>query len=413
MFSSIILISILALVMGLWIYEKLLGKSLQLNLTKSEEYNQSFIQYIKSLSSQKALSEDIQSLLELVMKLISAKGLVLRLENMPERALLESCYQLGDISLEKLKANLKRQTTKKEVKDTLFSNIEKNGISIGYFYAELKEEGDEEWLKKVIAMMINQIFFFLENHSLQRELKEDTIRFFGEIQKGWLPNIENSLKGFKVSARSIPSSRFNGDFYDSIRIDDYHCALVLSDVATKGLFSLLISGMCRTAIRSLVDHIRSPLEILCRLNEVLYPEICGKTIISLIYLFIDEKLNTVTMARAGHEMPIFCRKGKIEKIDLPGICLGIDEGKIFNKMVKEQELKLQSGDFLLLFTDGLVEAVNKEGAFFGRERAEKIVQEMSEKDPDIVLSAIVEQLKLFCKETAPFDDVTLLALSKN
>lgn len=120
MFSSIILISILALVMGLWIYEKLLGKSLQLNLTKSEEYNQSFIQYIKSLSSQKALSEDIQSLLELVMKLISAKGLVLRLENMPERALLESCYQLGDISLEKLKANLKRQTTKKRGKGHAF-----------------------------------------------------------------------------------------------------------------------------------------------------------------------------------------------------------------------------------------------------------------------------------------------------
>lgn len=387
-----------------------------MRLKKAEEHNQLFIDYLENFSIKKTLLDNVQSLFELVTKWIPTKGIVFLQEKPSSKGSLEPVLQLGNITREKWDERLRADPAKTTVKDSLLVILEKNGEKMGSLFAEFEKEMDQQLLRKLEKMLANQTLFFLETdyyfRIFKQELKEETLRLLGEFQKGCFPKIENSLAGFQISAKSLPCSRFSGDFYDSMRIDDNCQAFVLSDVATKGLASFFISAMCRIAIRSLTQHWRSPLDILCRLNELLYPEICGRTIISLIYMVVDEKRSTVTFARAGHELPIFCHNGKIEKIEFPGICLGIDEGRLFNKMVKEYELKLEKGDFLLLFTDGLIEAVNNEGVFFGRQRVENIVQELSGKDPEYVLNEMIDRLSLFCKDCFPFDDVTLLALVK-
>ncbi|WP_148205243.1 PP2C family protein-serine/threonine phosphatase [Candidatus Methylacidiphilum infernorum] len=413
---NVTLFFLFALALGLWVVLTAQANSLRLRLKKAEEQNQLFIEYLGNFSFNNTLLQNIQGLLRLLMGWIPARGAVFLQKPPSGEGLGEPVLQLGNIPKEKWMEKLHGEPAETKERDAVFMTLQKEGKEIGSLFVDFEKALEEEQLKKIKEVMTKQALFFIETDCVlshfRQDFKEETLRLLGEFQKGWVPKLEDSLQGFRIAAKTVPCSRFSGDFYDSIRVGENSWAFVLSDVSAKGLASFFISAMCRTAIRSLVKQWQSPTDILCRLNELLYPEICGRTIISLIYMVVDEKQDRVTFARAGHELPIFCRNGKIEKIDFPGICLGVDEGRIFNKMVKEYELKIQKGDFLLLFTDGLIEAVNNEGIFFGRQRAENIVRELADKDPQYVVDAMIERLNSFCQDNVPFDDITLLAMVK-
>lgn len=136
--------------------------------------------------------------------------------------------------------------------------------------------------------------------------------------------------------------------------------------------------------------------------------------VSLLYLILERGSNEVTMARAGHEPPILYRRatGKTEVVETSGLAAGIDEGPVFKRAVKDFRFKMESGDILVLYTDGLIESENKLGDEFGIDRLCELIVANCDRSSQDVVNGIMEDVALFCEGMAQTDDITLIAIEK-
>ena len=139
--------------------------------------------------------------------------------------------------------------------------------------------------------------------------------------------------------------------------------IAIGDVCGNGIAASLIMAMCRSNLRSRAPENLSPASVLHSVNGSIFPDIREDMFVSLLYLILERGSNEVTMARAGHEPPILYRRatGKTEVVETSGLAAGIDEGPVFKRAVKDFRFKMESGDILVLYTDGLIESENKLG----------------------------------------------------
>ena len=136
--------------------------------------------------------------------------------------------------------------------------------------------------------------------------------------------------------------------------------------------------------------------------------------VSLVCLTIDGPNGHIRLARAGHDAPILFRSGTgtIEKIKPPGVALGIDEGEVFERVTKDLDLTLESGDCLLLYTDGVCEAVDKDDNEFGAERLEKEFIKSAPMGAEVVVESVKKAVSDFAGDEPQMDDITMIALEK-
>ena len=173
-------------------------------------------------------------------------------------------------------------------------------------------------------------------------------------------------------------------------------------------------AMCRSNLRSRAPENLSPASVLHSVNHSIFPDIREDMFVSLLYLILERGSNEVTMARAGHEPPILFRKetGQCEIIETPGLAAGIDEGPVFKRSVKDYRFRMEAGDILLLYTDGVIECENADGDEFGVERLSRLVEEHHGKTSQDLVNRITEEVKLFSGGAPQSDDITLIAIEK-
>lgn len=248
-----------------------------------------------------------------------------------------------------------------------------------------------------------------EKKRFERELTQASA-----IQKVLLPRRSPALSDYDVAAEYRAARILSGDYYDYLKVDEDRYGIAIGDVCGKGVAASLIMAMCRSNLRGRAAENLSPSGVLHEVNRLIFPDIRGDMFVSLLYLILERGSNEVTLARAGHEPPIHfhAASGEIELVEPPGLAAGIDKGPVFKRSVKDHRLQMESGDLLLLYTDGLIEAENRDGDEFGVKRLSEAVKRHHELCAEDIVIRIVKEISAFSGGRAQSDDITLIAVKK-
>ncbi len=235
-----------------------------------------------------------------------------------------------------------------------------------------------------------------------------------EIQAILLPSSPPAVQGYELSGINVPARQVSGDYYDYIRVDERRVGVAIADVSGKGVPASLIMAMCRSVIRSEAVGKTSAAEVLCRVNQQLYPDIKEDMFISMAYFILDTETNQVTMARAGHDAPLWYRAAdqSVEKLTPKGMAMGIDSGEVFNRVCSDFFFELATDDCLLLYTDGATEALDEEGLEFGLPRLVQGLQASVAHGAPGIIKRLTEDVKNFVGNFPQYDDITLIAIRK-
>ena len=235
-----------------------------------------------------------------------------------------------------------------------------------------------------------------------------------DIQRILLPSAAPEIEGFQVSGINIPAKQVSGDYFDYIKIDDTRYGVAIADVSGKGVPASLIMAMCRSVLRSKATGNASPAEVLHQVNHLIYPDIKEDMFISMAYAVLDTGTQQLTLSRAGHDAPMLysARENTVTKVNPPGMALGIDSGEVFDRVTGNFPVKLERDDCLILYTDGVTEALDSKGDEFGMQRMVASIQASASEGAAGVVKRLTDDLRDFIGTYPQNDDITLIVIRK-
>lgn len=274
----------------------------------------------------------------------------------------------------------------------------------------------------VFKSLAEQSAFALGNamdhrEAMEKRLMEDELNRASEIQRILLPDRPPAFAGFNLAAAYQPAKVVSGDYYDFIPLDDTHLGIVIADVSGKGMPASLVMATCRGLMRVSAENQFSPAVVLQRVNRLLFGDIRHDMFVSLAYCVLNSETGEVTLARAGHDPPLLFQRadGLVQTLKPPGLALGVDKGKVFDRATRETTFHMAAGDRFLLYTDGVTEALDAKSLDeFGLSRLSDVFREQSAADsaPAALLNAVQEKLAAFTTGARQHDDITLVVIER-
>ena len=244
---------------------------------------------------------------------------------------------------------------------------------------------------------------------IQAKEREKEMQIAKSIQMGLLPTSVPDIRGISLAGICVPARQVGGDYYDWLPRDKEGLDLIIADVSGHDVSSALIMAETRTFILARAREIQGAREMLTALNEFFYEDLGrAELFITMFYLKYNTGTHQLSFASAGHNLPLLWRAGtgKCDRLDAEGLILGIRKKVIF----EEEKTSLERGDVLLLYTDGVTEAENSEGDFFGEERLCAVLAEHHELHPRQVIDHVLEQVRLFTGTRNFNDDVSMVIM---
>ena len=231
------------------------------------------------------------------------------------------------------------------------------------------------------------------------------------IQRALLPRSLPQLGGFGLSASWESARQVGGDFYDAIPLNDHSLLLVMADVMGKGVPAAMFATITRSLLRALAGRNHHPARLLKRLNELLYEELSTVGMfITAQLVFVDLRRRELVAASAGH-CPVFLLSAlTVRTLSVTGTPLGI----LPNASYRQQTAKLDSPGGLLLYTDGVTEALNPEGGMFGQERLAQWLRDRAQMSmsAEAMRDELANELTTFRGATPLRDDQAFLLLTE-
>ena len=232
--------------------------------------------------------------------------------------------------------------------------------------------------------------------SVLTDLKEAQL-----IQADLLPTWPDDVPNFTVSGVSKPSRDVGGDWYDFVRHPDGRMAIVLADVAGKGLGAGLLMSSTRSIVRLVAQQGGSPAEVLGEVNRILVKDLPAAKFVTMIYALVDPDPRIVTLASAGHHPPILVDGAGAKAVrTAPQLALGIRDVPY-----QEHEVRMNPGERLFLYSDGVVEARNRASEEFGEERLLQYAGSTSSS-----ADGLLAEVSAFMKSRPPRDDITIVTI---
>jgi sigma-B regulation protein RsbU (phosphoserine phosphatase) len=202
--------------------------------------------------------------------------------------------------------------------------------------------------------------------------RADELRDAREIQNHLLPKRIPQVKDYEIAGVTQPIRYVGGDYYDVVRISETQTVLCIGDVSGKGMPAALLMSSLQAALRPLMWETRSPRELCRRLNRILCEIAPVGKFISFFYAVLDSEDNRLSYCNAGHNPPVLVRaNGAACELNAAGAVLGQFPDWVY----EESDIQLGPGDRLIMFTDGLVEACDRDDEQFGEERLTGIARE--------------------------------------
>ncbi len=247
----------------------------------------------------------------------------------------------------------------------------------------------------------------IEHQKIARELE-----VAGQIQATFLPTDLPTLPGWQLAAALQPASETSGDFYDAFPLPNGKLGLLVADVSDKGMGAALVMALSRTLLRTYAyEYHGRPDYVLRVANRRILADTQSGLFVSVFYGVIDPFAATLTYANAGHNPPYLLRNNGAARTDLlrrTGMVLGVLEGVEWGA----ETVALDPGDMLVVYSDGVSDALNETDEFFGEERLHAIVEQHRNHSAQQMLAAIIEAQRHFVGRTTWFDDATLMVLKR-
>jgi phosphoserine phosphatase RsbU/P len=241
----------------------------------------------------------------------------------------------------------------------------------------------------------------------QKRLEKE-LELAAVVQNNLLPDVLPDYDNFGFAAYLAPAREVGGDLYDVVEIDDDHVGILIADVADKGFHSALFMAVTRTLFRQEARHSLSPAAVAMAVHEgMLDIATTDDIFVTAVYGVLHRPSGQFTYVRAGHERPLLARPHQPIQA-LPGGNRFL--GMITGLHLDEYSVQLQPGDRLLLFSDGATDAVNPDGEPYDQFRLDDILAANVTATASDLISAIVQDVKQWCQNAPPFDDLTLLAI---
>ncbi|MCG6913491.1 SpoIIE family protein phosphatase [bacterium BMS3Abin03] len=255
----------------------------------------------------------------------------------------------------------------------------------------------------IISLENNRLFI----EELEKRKMEEELDLAREIQQNLLPQKIPEFENFEIAAINMSSKQVGGDYYDVIALDENRFCVAIADVSGKGAPASL-----------LMANIQAFLQVICRqemhiaestglINDLIFANTSDGRFITFFWCLIKNKEKKLTYVNAGHNPPLLIRNGKITKLQKGGVILGVIETMV---PYLSEELVLQKDDVLVLFTDGISEAMNKKGEEFSDEKLEKTALKLAGESADNILNGIKNEVRNFAAGAPQSDDITMLVI---
>jgi phosphoserine phosphatase RsbU/P len=283
---------------------------------------------------------------------------------------------------------------------------------IGVLYLDSREKGSflSGSTRGALETLATEAAVAIENARLYRETMEKAkmeqeMRIAAEIQQALLPKAGHSGAFFRTSASSIPCRSIGGDFYDYVDLPTGAFGFALGDVAGKGPPAALLSAMMQGIFAAQAAASDTPCQTIARVNLALYKRGIESRFVTLMYGSLEPD-GRLTYCNAGHNPPLVVGKGGVRRLEVGGPIVGLFEHAVF----QEETVVLEPGDWLIVFSDGVSEAMSAAGDEYGEERILAVVDKETSLAPADLLKALFADVRVFTKGAPQSDDITALVL---
>ena len=343
---------------------------------------------------------DIHELLELHLKL--GEGMIGHV------ALTAQPLIVGDVRQDERYINA-RERTRSEMVAPIISNEE----VIGVFDLESDEfnaytEDDLEVLLLLashVAIIIEKVM--LHEQLVEKQRLEGQLEVARQVQLELLPPRDPELPGYDISAYNFPTEEVSGDYYDWVRIYDDQIGVVIADVAGKGVPAALLMAFLRASLRAATHIGYAPHISMAKVNYLLWESIERHQFVTAFYGILDATNRNLVFANAGHNPPLVLdADGSARFLEQGGLPLGMFRDTRYY----EYYLTLDPGQLLVLYTDGVTEAINSGEEEFGRDRLVKAVNANRDKSSRDLIQAVQQEIFDWTAGRGAHDDVTIFVI---
>lgn len=242
-------------------------------------------------------------------------------------------------------------------------------------------------------------------------IAQSEIKIAQRIQASLSPSAPIKSSHFEVTGYCLPADQIGGDYFDYFYRNEDRLDMIIADVSGHSIGPALFMVETRSAIRTQASGLGTPSETLNVLNNFLFEDLDKSDyFITLFYLQYNITNQQLSFANAGHPPPLLLNplQTGCRQLDAEGLILGVNKNIVF----EEKTTTLSKGDLILLYTDGLTEAENANGEFFGLQRVCDILVQHALQSPQAIINVLLEQLKLFCCTESFNDDITLMVFKR-
>ena len=304
------------------------------------------------------------------------------------------------------------ETRREGLRSMLCVGLMLNGKAIGTIHlytGEVHEFTEDE--VELVQSIANHAAVAIERaklheESIEKHRIEQELDLAAEIQKELLPDESPVSDVLDIEAKIVPCRQLSGDLYDFIKLSDHHIGLVIADVSGKGAPGAILMATTRVIMRKEAEDFLTTANVINKVNKSLYDDTRSTEFVSMFYGVLDEKNLTLTYTNAGHNAPVLFRNDQFISLETGGTLLGI----ISDSEYKEEKVQLQTGDVILFYTDGIIDAINASNEAFGIERLLEILRHNKNLNSKDLIEAIYEELLKFSDHVSQIDDLTLIAL---
>lgn len=270
---------------------------------------------------------------------------------------------------------------------------------------------DFDDLKITIARTLDHLAEWREALASRDQLValQNELSIASQLQQSILPAIPPETDGCEVSANMEPARNVGGDFYDYFKLDN-EVGLVVADVSDKGIPASMFMMSSRTALKGAAIGVREPQMVLTEVNNQLQQDNPTFMFVTLIYALFNPETGLLTYSIAGHDPPMLVSAdGTVTELPLTkGIALGIAADVVYT----QESVTLDPGDTVVLFTDGVTEAMNADNQQFGLGRLTEVFEGKPPENATAANEAVFEFVRNFAGDAPQSDDITCLTLRR-
>lgn len=290
-------------------------------------------------------------------------------------------------------------------------------ISTGELNAKIDLDSQDEFGQ--LANIFNDLTNRIQDSQkglMEQERMQKEMQVAQEIQHTLLPAEFPQIEGYEIGATYRAAKEVGGDYYDFFWVDPTTLGIVVADVSGKGVPGSMVMTMIRTAMRLEARGNRSAADVLGKVNRHVTSDMKRGMFVTMFYIILDSRDRSINFSSAGHN-PMILYRGRTKEVYFlkpKGFPVGIDlpEEDMFIRSLALQKVSLEKNDMLVIYTDGITEAMNPEKEQFGEERLVKVIKENSSLTPSEFVEKLNEAIAQFTRGAEQNDDITVVAIKE-